>query len=463
MRFDELDLERELLDGLDAMNFEEMTPIQEETIPVILSGKDIIACAQTGTGKTAAFVLPLLNQLTKEENTKNKIRAIIMAPTRELAQQIDIQIQGFSYFLSVSSLLVYGGGDGVDWEQQKRGMKLGADIIVATPGRLLSHIEHSKIDFSHVTHFILDEADRMLDMGFSDDIIKISKQLPQQRQTILFSATMPPKIRQLIKSTLHDPVEINVAVSKPNESIRQYVYICYEGQKMGIIQSIFSQKREGKSVLFCSSKQKVKELTHLLKRGKIRVAAMHSDLEQEERQQVMLDFDNNKLDLLVATDIIARGIDVNDIGLVINYDVPHDSEDYIHRIGRTGRADANGEAITLVNIEDQLRLLKIEQFIEKEIERLPLPDGLGETPEFTASFSHGRRRNKPSGQNMNQRNQRSRSGHSNTNERRNKPQANRPQPGHQPESQKTQEPRIAENRAPKALKKRNPNAAQGNE
>ncbi|MGL5785479.1 MAG: DEAD/DEAH box helicase [Bacteroidales bacterium] len=389
MRFDELDLEKEVLDGLDAMNFEEMTPIQEETIPVILSGKDIIACAQTGTGKTAAFVLPLLNQLYKEENTKNKIRAIIMAPTRELAQQIDIQIQGFSYFLSVSSLLVCGGGDGTEWEKQKRGMKLGADIVVATPGRLLSHIEHSNIDLSRVKHFILDEADRMLDMGFYDDIVRISKHLPLKRQTILFSATMPPKIRNLIRTTLNEPVEINVAISKPNESISQYVYICYKGQKMGIIESIFSQKREGKSVLFCSSKSEVKELTHLLKRRNIKAAAMHSDLEQDERQQVMLDFENNKLDLLVATDIIARGIDVNDIGLVINYNVPRDSEDYIHRIGRTGRADAVGEAIMLVHEEDQRQLLKIEQFIEKEIERLPLPAGLGEGPEFTAS-AHSR-------------------------------------------------------------------------
>ena len=396
MRFDELDLEKEVLDGLDAMNFEEMTPIQEETIPVILSGKDIIACAQTGTGKTAAFVLPLLNQLYKEENTKNKIRAIIMAPTRELAQQIDIQIQGFSYFLSVSSLLVCGGGDGTEWEKQKRGMKLGADIVVATPGRLLSHIEHSNIDLSRVKHFILDEADRMLDMGFYDDIVRISKHLPLKRQTILFSATMPPKIRNLIRTTLNEPVEINVAISKPNESISQYVYICYKGQKMGIIESIFSQKREGKSVLFCSSKSEVKELTHLLKRRNIKAAAMHSDLEQDERQQVMLDFENNKLDLLVATDIIARGIDVNDIGLVINYNVPRDCEDYIHRIGRTGRADAVGEAIMLVHEEDQRQLLKIEQFIEKEIERLPLPAELGEGPEFTPS-AHSHRRSNNSG------------------------------------------------------------------
>ncbi|MGL5318889.1 MAG: DEAD/DEAH box helicase [Bacteroidales bacterium] len=451
MRFDELDLERELLDGLDAMNFEEMTPIQEETIPVILSGKDIIACAQTGTGKTAAFVLPLLNQLTKEENTKNKIRAIIMAPTRELAQQIDIQIQGFSYFLSISSLLVYGGGDGVDWEQQKRGMKMGADIIVATPGRLLSHIEHSKVDLSHVTHFILDEADRMLDMGFSDDIIKISKQLPHTRQTILFSATMPPKIRQLIKSTLHEPVEVNVAVSKPNESIRQFVYICYEGQKMEIIQSIFAKKREGKSVLFCSSKQKVKELAHLLKRGKLKVAAMHSDLEQEERQQVMLDFDNNKLDLLVATDIIARGIDVNDIGLVINYDVPHDSEDYIHRIGRTGRADASGEAITFVNIDDQQRLLKIEQFIEREIERLPLPESCGDSPEFSASLSHNRRRGKQQGNGSQSRNQRGQHPQ-HSEERRHKADGNKSQS--KPEAHHTE----TENRTPKILVKRSPGA-----
>ncbi|MGL4411637.1 MAG: DEAD/DEAH box helicase [Bacteroidales bacterium] len=382
MRFDELDLESSILDGLDSMNFVETTPVQEQTIPVILTGKDIIACAQTGTGKTASFVLPLLNQLTKSDDNSNKIRAIIMAPTRELAQQIDIQIQGFSYFCSISSLLVCGGGDGKEWEQQKRGMKMGADIVIATPGRLISHLEHSKIDFSHVTHFILDEADRMLDMGFYDDIMKLVKQIPESRQTILFSATMPPKIRNLIKSALRNPVEVSVAISKPSESIDQSVCICYDDQKLDILKHIFAEDNIGKSIIFCSSKLKVKDLAHQLRRNKMRVSAMHSDLEQDERQKVMLDFANGKLDLLVATDIIARGIDIDDIALVINYDVPRDAEDYIHRIGRTGRADAKGRAITLVNLEDQFKLSRIEKLIEREVPRYPLPDGIGDAPEY---------------------------------------------------------------------------------
>lgn len=389
MRFDEFDLEYDLLDGLDAMNFREATPVQEQTIPVILTGRDIIACAQTGTGKTAAFVLPLLNQLVKKTTSGSKIRALIMAPTRELAQQIDVQIQGFSYFLPISSLLVYGGGDGKDWEQQKRGMKMGADILVATPGRLLSHLEHSTIDLSQVEHFILDEADRMLDMGFNDDIVKIVKHLPEKRQTILFSATMPPKIRNLIKTTLHNPVEVSVAISKPNESITQGVYICYDGQKQDIVEHLFAEKREGKSIIFASSKLKVKDLAQRLKRKKMRVAAMHSDLTQEERQSVMLDFNNNRLDMLVATDIISRGIDINSIGLVINYDVPRDAEDYIHRIGRTGRAEATGEAITLVGEKEHQKWMRIEKLIERKVNRLPIPTELGESPAFNSSNSGG--------------------------------------------------------------------------
>lgn len=409
MRFDELELEPSILDGLDSMNFVETTPVQELTIPVILTGQDIIACAQTGTGKTAAFVLPLLNQLTKSDDGSNKIRAIIMAPTRELAQQIDVQIQGFSYFCSISSLLVCGGGDGKEWEQQKRGMQMGADIVIATPGRLISHLEHSRVDFSHVTHFILDEADRMLDMGFYDDIMKVAKQVPESRQTILFSATMPPKIRNLIKGALSNPVEVSVAISKPSESIDQSVCLCYDGQKMGVLQHIFSEKNLGKSIIFCSSKLKVKDLAHQLRRHKMRVAAMHSDLEQDERQQVMLDFANGKLDLLVATDIIARGIDINDIALVINYDVPRDAEDYIHRIGRTGRADATGRAITLVNLDDQFKLARIEKLIERPVPRYPLPEGLGDAPEYAPEKN---RRTGPPARGGNRNNQRHSSGHS---------------------------------------------------
>ena len=378
MRFDEVNLDENVLQGIEAMNFQEMTPVQEQTIPVILEGKDIIGCAQTGTGKTAAYTLPLLSRLVAEGNPDNHIRAVIMVPTRELAQQIDMQFEGFSYFLPISTTVVYGGGDGAGWDQQKKGLLMGADVVIATPGRLLSHIANSGIDLSQVSYFILDEADRMLDMGFFDDIMQIVKQMPTKRQTILFSATLPPKIRQLAKQILKDPAEINIAISKPNEAIIQSAYICYETQKMTIIQELFSKPNRKKTIIFSSSKQKVKDLAYSLKRMKLNVAAMHSDLEQEQREAVMLDFKNGKTDILVATDIVARGIDIDDIGLVINYDVPHDPEDYIHRIGRTGRAEASGDAFTIMTADEVDFATAVENFIGKPIERKKL-DGFDYT------------------------------------------------------------------------------------
>ena len=389
MKFDELDLDESVLQGLDAMNFREMTPVQELTIPVILQGKDIIACAQTGTGKTAAYILPILNRLARESRRSDAVKALIMAPTRELAQQIDIQFEGFSYFLSVSTVVIYGGGDGMLWEQQKKGLRLGAEIAIATPGRLLSHIQHSDIDLSRIDYFVLDEADRMLDMGFFEDIMQIVDKLPKKRQTLLFSATMPPKIRQLAKSVLHEPEEINVAISKPNEAILQAAYICHEGQKMGIVEELFNKPVKHKTLLFSSSKQKVKDLAFTLKRRKFNVAAMHSDLEQSQREAVMLDFKNGKIDILVATDIVARGIDIEEIGLVINYAVPHDPEDYIHRIGRTARASAEGVAITFVSTIEQGKFYRIEQFLGETVHKIPLPPGLGEAPVYDPkAFAH---------------------------------------------------------------------------
>lgn len=390
MRFDEIDWDYDVLDGIDAMNFTEMTPVQEATIPIILEGRDIIGCAQTGTGKTAAYTLPLLNRMVEEGNPDSVVRAVIMVPTRELAQQIDQQFQGFSYFLPLSTTVVYGGGAGSDWEQQKRGMKMGSDIVIATPGRLLSHMTNSGIDLSHVKYFILDEADRMLDMGFFDDIMKVVAELPKERQTIMFSATLPPKIRTLAKQILHNPAEVNIAISKPNEAIDQSAYICYENQKSGIIRSIFSTPLPTKAIVFSSSKQKVKELAYTFKRMKLNVAAMHSDLEQERREEVMLDFKNGKIELLVATDIVARGIDIEDIGLVINYDVPHDPEDYIHRIGRTARAAATGAAITFVSPDEQDKFYRIERFIEREVSKRLLPEELGEAPEYRPSEGKSR-------------------------------------------------------------------------
>lgn len=390
MRFDELDLENEILDGLYDMNFHEMTPVQEKTIPVILEGRDIIGCAQTGTGKTAAYTLPLLNRLLIEGNEDNVVKALIIVPTRELAQQIDQQFQGFSYYLPVSTTVVYGGGDGKGWDIQKRGMLMGSDVVIATPGRMISHLQNSGVDLSHVECLILDEADRMLDMGFSDDILKIISYLPRERQTVMFSATLPPKIRELAKSILRNPAEINIAISKPNEAIDQSAYICYESQKLGIIRELFAKPSESKTIIFSSSKMKVKELAHTLKRMKLNVAAMHSDLEQAQREEVMLAFKNNRVNILVATDIVARGIDIEDIGLVINYDVPHDPEDYIHRIGRTARADATGSAITFVNEEEQGKFHQIEKFIERDIRKAELPASVGEGPKYEPEESRKR-------------------------------------------------------------------------
>ena len=390
MRFDELDLEDEILDGLYDMNFHEMTPVQEKTIPVILEGRDIIGCAQTGTGKTAAYTLPLLNRLLIEGNEDNVVKALIIVPTRELAQQIDQQFQGFSYYLPVSTTVVYGGGDGKGWDIQKRGMLMGSDVVIATPGRMISHLQNSGVELSHVECLILDEADRMLDMGFSDDILKIISYLPRERQTVMFSATLPPKIRELAKSILRNPAEINIAISKPNEAIDQSAYICYESQKLGIIRELFAKPSESKTIIFSSSKMKVKELAHTLKRMKLNVAAMHSDLEQAQREEVMLAFKNNRVNILVATDIVARGIDIEDIGLVINYDVPHDPEDYIHRIGRTARADATGSAITFVNEEEQGKFHQIEKFIERDIRKAELPASVGEGPKYEPEESRKR-------------------------------------------------------------------------
>ncbi|MDE7123784.1 MAG: DEAD/DEAH box helicase, partial [Alistipes sp.] len=382
MRFDELDLEDEILDGLEDMNFQEMTPVQEHCIPVILDGSDLIGCAQTGTGKTAAYTLPLLNRLLVAGNDANVVKSVIIVPTRELAQQIDQQFQGFSYYAPISTTVVYGGGDGKGWDIQKNGMLRGSDVVIATPGRMISHIQNSGVDLSHVEYLILDEADRMLDMGFSDDIMKIVSYMPRERQTIMFSATLPPKIRELAKTILRDPVEVNIAISKPNEAIDQSAYVCYESQKLGIVRAMFSEPTDSKTIIFSSSKMKVKELAHTLKRMKLDVAPMHSDLEQAQREEVMLAFKNNKVKILVATDIVARGIDIEDIGMVINYDVPRDPEDYIHRIGRTARAAATGAAVTFVNEEEQGAFHRIEKFIEREVRKAELPEEVGEGPKY---------------------------------------------------------------------------------
>ena len=397
MKFAELNLDEQVLEALDAMRFEECTPIQEKSIPIILEGRDLIAVAQTGTGKTAAYMLPILNKIAKGGYPEDSINCIIMAPTRELAQQIDQQMQGFSYFLPVSREAVYGGTDGVLFEQQKKGLTLGADVVIATPGRLIAHLSLGYVDLSRVSFFVLDEADRMLDMGFYDDIMQIVSHLPKDRQTVMFSATMPAKIQQLAQNILHDPAEVKLAVSKPADKIVQAAYICRESQKLGIIRNLFADEVPERVIIFASSKLKVKEVTKALKRMNLNVDEMHSDLEQAERENVMYRFKAGQVNILVATDIVARGIDIDDIRLVINYDVPHDNEDYVHRIGRTARANNDGVALTFVNEQEQTKFHGIERFLGKDIYKIPLPPEVGEAPEYRPAErcknSNGKRKN----------------------------------------------------------------------
>lgn len=383
MKFEDTYLNDNILDALYDMRFEDCTPIQEHCIPEILDGHDIIGVAQTGTGKTAAYLLPILSMLDDGGFPKDAINCVIMSPTRELAQQIDQAMQGFGYYLDgVSSVAVYGGNDGSRYDQEMKGMKMGADIIIATPGRLISHIKMGNIDLSRVSFFVLDEADRMLDMGFSEDIMKIVKELPQNVQTIMFSATMPDKIQQLAQTLLHDPVEVKIAVSKPAEKIKQSAYVCYDKQKIGIIKHLFSHDQLKRVIIFSGKKEKVKEMYKELRHININCCQMHSDLTQQERDDVMYEFKSGQKDVLVATDIVARGIDIDDIAMVINYDVPRDCEDYVHRIGRTARADRDGVAITFVNEKDMPLFNKIESFLEKTIDKNPLPKELGEGPEY---------------------------------------------------------------------------------
>ena len=383
MYFDELNLNENVLDALYDMHFDKCTPVQEKCIPEILKGKDVLGVAQTGTGKTAAYLLPVLSKLDDGGYPDKAINCLIMSPTRELAQQIDQAMQGFGYYLNgVSSVAVYGGNDGNRYDQEIKSLQLGADVVIATPGRLISHISLGNVDLSKVSFFILDEADRMLDMGFSDDIIKIAKKLPKTCQTIMFSATMPNKIEGLAKTLLKDPVELKLAVSKPAEKIKQSAYVCYETQKMGVIKDIFKNGDLQRVIIFCGSKIKVKQVAGALQRKHINCGEMHSDLDQATRDDVMFKFKSGQLDVLVATDIVARGIDIDDIAMVINYDVPHDAEDYVHRIGRTARAARTGTAITFVSEDDIYYFQQIEKFLDKDVEKMPLPVGLGESPEY---------------------------------------------------------------------------------
>jgi ATP-dependent RNA helicase RhlE len=383
MGFEQFGFSDDLMAGLEAMNFREPTPIQQMAIPEILAGKDIIASAQTGTGKTAAFLLPILEKCLRDK--PSHIDTLIIVPTRELGLQIDQQLEGFSYFLPFSNIAVYGGGDGKEFEVQKKALQQGTEIVVATPGKLLSLLNMGFANMKHLRHLVLDEVDRMLDMGFIDDIQRILTFLPESRQTLFFSATMPPKIRQLALKLLKEPVQLNISISKPAEGIQQSAYMVHDPQKLSLLKTIFSKPDLKSAILFAGTKQKVKEVERELRRMKLNVGAIHSDIEQQQREEVLLNFRNRKTTILVATDVVSRGIDVQGIELVVNYDVPGDPEDYVHRIGRTARAETTGEAVTLINANDIRRFQRIEKLIEKEIPKLELPEGLPTGPSYVST------------------------------------------------------------------------------
>jgi len=384
MKFTELNLADELLDAIHYMGFENATPIQEQAIPAVLNGKDMIACAQTGTGKTAAFILPILNKMVGKTDLVTD--TLVIVPTRELAVQIEQQIQGLSYFISVSSKAVYGGGSGKDFEEEKQALINGTDIIVATPGKLLSHLKLGYVKFDKVKHLILDEADRMLDMGFQDDLNKIMTYLPEQRQNLLFSATMAAEIRTLAKRMLTDPLEINLALSKPAEGVDQKIYLTFDEQKNPLIQHLLNERKNfERIILFTSTKSKVNDIVRYIQRKGFKASGISSDLEQHEREETLNGFRSGRIPLLVATDVMSRGIDIKEINMVINYDVPGDAEDYVHRVGRTARANTTGEAVTLVNERDMKRFKRIEDLIGDTLPRLPLPEGLGPGPEWKVS------------------------------------------------------------------------------
>lgn len=398
MTFKDFGFDERLLEGIDATGYETATPVQEQVIPLILQGKDLIASAQTGTGKTAAFLLPLIQKIMHADESEH-INALIIVPTRELAVQIAQNLEGLSYFTSISSLAVYGGGDGASFVQERQALSKGAEIVICTPGRLIGHLNMGYVKLKHLQYLILDEADRMLDMGFNDDIMKIISFLPTNRQTLLFSATMPVKIRDLAKKILKNPEEITISLSKPPEKIKQEAFVVYDTQKPALIKYLLKLAEYNSVLIFCSKKHTVKDLTNQLKRAGFSVDEIHSDLEQGMREQVLASFINKRLRILVATDILSRGIHIDNIDLVINYDVPHDGEDYVHRIGRTARAETNGTAFTLINEKEQRKFSAIEGLIGKTITKAPVPEKFGGTPEYTPDFSRPKHKRRYNGKN----------------------------------------------------------------
>ncbi len=383
MKFSDFNFDSRLAEGIEAFGYEEATPVQEQVIPLVLAGKDVIASAQTGTGKTAAFLLPLINNIISQAINHHSITALVIVPTRELAIQIAQHMEGLSYFTSVSSIAVYGGGDGNAFVQEKKALNEGADVVVCTPGKMLAHINMGYVKLKGLKYLVLDEADRMLDMGFYDDIMRIIQELPAQRQNLLFSATMPHKIREMARKILHHPAEINISISKPNEKIKQLAYVVYDKQKIPLVKFILEENKFDSVLIFCSSKISVRQLTWELKRAKLPADEIHSDLEQQQREDVLMYFKSGRIKILVATDILSRGIDIDNIGLVLNYDVPHDGEDYVHRIGRTARAAAEGTAITFISEREQRKFAVIERLLGKEVLKEKVPEQFGDVPAYT--------------------------------------------------------------------------------
>ncbi len=394
MKFNEFGLDKRLLEGIEVFGFEEATPIQEKAIPVILQGKDIIGSAQTGTGKTAAFLLPIIDRVIRY-GKGNYMKALIIVPTRELAMQIDQQLEGLSYYTSISSIAAYGGTDGEYFSKEKKAFTEGIDIVIGTPGRLISHFSMDYVNTSELSFLVLDEADRMLDMGFYDDIMRIISHLPGKRQNLLFAATMPPDIRKLSRKVLNDPVEINIAISKPAEKVLQVAYVVYDQQKNPLVKYLLTGKQLRSILIFCSTKSSTKQLSLELKKSGLRVDEIHSDLDQKSREEVLRKFKNRDLSILVATDILSRGIDIDNIDLIINFDVPNDAEDYIHRIGRTARAEADGVAITFINEKEQKKFSGIEKMLGQPVMKLLLPKELGASPEYNPEKYRHRERHKP--------------------------------------------------------------------
>jgi ATP-dependent RNA helicase RhlE len=397
MKFSDFGFGPGLMEGIEAMGFEIPTPIQQQAIPVILEGRDIIGSAQTGTGKTAAFLLPMIQKIMEKGST-GRTRALVVVPTRELAMQIDQQMEGFGYFTSVGSIAVYGGGDGALFAREKKALVEGTEIVICTPGRMIAHLNNNYVKFDGVEYLVLDEADRMLDMGFHEDIMKIIQYLPKKRQNLMFAATMPEEIRKLAKKVLHEPAEINIALSKPVEKVLQLAYPVYETQKLPLTIHLLKDRGLNSVIVFCSTKVSAKQLGRQLKREGLIAQDIHSDLSQKEREAIMLDFRNRKLNILVATDLLSRGIDIDNIELILNYDVPHEGEDYIHRIGRTARAESDGVAITLISPQEQYKFARIERLLEKAVVKSAVPEQFGESPEYNPSGNRGRGGGRPGGQ-----------------------------------------------------------------